>query len=174
MTTFTAHDKDIPNIPRVTPEQADLLSPNAYMDLLLERQREYEQEHPPAGWVRTLPTWFIRDGDEHLVDMAAIEAANTAGERVEKRPTKPRRYKPASHWRDVVDRTQKRMDVINGYQRHDTTDPAAYGGVGVRQTARAGRKHWQRIDSLAAEYARLEKRLAHATSMLRKAERREA
>ena len=59
----------------------DLLSPNAYMDLLLERQREYEQEHPPVGWVRTLPTWFIRDGDEHLVDMDAIEAANTAVER---------------------------------------------------------------------------------------------
>ena len=62
------------------------------------------------------------------------------------------------------------MDVINGYQRHDTTDPAAYGGVGVRQTARAGRKHWQRIDSVAAEYVRLEKRLAHAKSMLRKAD----
>ena len=129
----------------------DLLSPNAYMDLLLERQREYEQEHPPVGWVRTLPTWFIRDGDEHLVDMAAIEAANAAVERVE-----------------------KRMDAINGYQRHDTTDPAAYGGVGVRQTARQRRQHWQRIDSVAAEYVRLEKRLAHATSMLRKAERREA
>lgn len=161
MTTFTANDQDVPN----------LLSPNAYMDLLLERQREYEQEHPPVGWVRTLPTWFIRDGDEHLVDMAAVEAANAA---VEKRPTKPRRYKPASHWRDVIDRTQKRMDVINGYQRHDTTDPAAYGGVGVRQTERQRRKHWQRIDSAAAEYVRLEKRLEHATSMLRKAEQREA
>ena len=49
MTTFTAHDKDIPTVPSITPEQANLLSPNAYMDLLLERQREYEQEHPPAG-----------------------------------------------------------------------------------------------------------------------------
>ena len=49
----------------------------------------------------------------------------------------------------------------------------AHGGVGVRQTARQRRQHWQRIDSIAAEYVRLEKRLAHATSMLRKAEERE-
>ena len=65
------------------------------------------------------------------------------------------------------------MDAIDGYQRHDTTDSAAYGGVGVRQTARQRAKHWQRIDSLAAEYVRLEKRLCRATSMLRKAEERE-
>ena len=153
---------------------ADLLTPDQYMDLLLERQREHETEHPPVGWVRTLPTWFIRDGDEHLVDMAAIDKANAAAERVEKRPTKPRTYRPASHWRGVVERTQKRMDAINGYQRHDTTDSAAYGGVGVRQTPRQRRQHWQRIDSLAAEYVRLEKRLSHAKSMLRKAEEREA
>lgn len=40
---------------------ADLLTPDQYMDLLLERQREHEAEHPPVGWVRTLPTWFISD-----------------------------------------------------------------------------------------------------------------
>ena len=152
---------------------ADLLTPDQYMDLLLERQREHEADHPPVGWVRTLPTWFIRDGDERLVDMAAIDKANAAADRAEKRPTKPRTYRPASHWRDVVERTQKRMDAINGTQRHDTTDPAAYGGVGVRQTARQKRKHWERIDNAAAEYVRLEARLRHAKSMLRKAEGRE-
>lgn len=152
---------------------ADLLTPEQYMDLLLERQAEYDAQHPRVLGFPPLLDWFIRDGDEHIVDMDAINRANAAHDRVEKRPTRPRYYKPASHWRTVVDTTQKRMDVINGVQRHATTDPAAYGGVGVRQTARQKRKHWERIDNAASEYVRLEARLKHAKTMLRRAEERE-
>ena len=158
--------------PRIDPDLTgtvnDLLTPNEYMDLLLERQAA--DPGPRVMGFPPLLEWFIRDGDEHLVDMAAVE---TYGE-PEKRPTKPRTYRPASHWRNVIERTQKRMDAINGTQRHDTTDPAAYGGVGVRQTARQKRKHWARMDSVAAEYVRLDARLRHAKSMLRKAEARES
>lgn len=152
---------------------AGLLTPEQYMNVLLERQAEYAAEHPPVLGFPPLLDWFIRDGDEHLVDMDAIDRANAAHDRVEKRPTKPRYYKPASHWRAVIERTQRRMDAINGIQRHHTTDPAAYGGVGIRQTSRQRRQYADRIDKAAAEYVRLEARLRHATSMLRKAETRE-
>lgn len=147
---------------------SDLLTPDQYMDLLLERQAA--DTGPRVLGFPPLLDWFIRDGDEDLVDMTAVDSYGTP----EKRPTKPRTYKPASHWREVIERAQKRMDAINGVQRHDTTDPAAYGGVGVRQTARQKRKHWARIDNVAAEYVRLDARLRHAKSMLRKAEARES
>lgn len=151
---------------------APLLAPDEYMGVLLERQAEYAKQHPPVLGFPPLLDWFIRDGDEHLVDMDAIEQANEPTERPAPRP---RYYKPASHWRGVIERTQARMDAINGStKRHDTTDPAAYGGVGIRQTPRQQRKHWTRIDNAASEYVRLEARLGHARSMLRKAERREA
>lgn len=154
-------------------ETPALLTPEQYMDVLLQRQAEHAAVHPPVLGFPPLLDWFIRDGDEHLVDMGAINRDNAAHDRVEKRPTRPRHYKPASHWRDVVERTQKRMDVINGVQRHDTNDPAAYGGVGVRQTVRQRRNYAERIDKAAAEHVRLDARLKHATSMLRKAEKRE-
>ena len=150
-----------------------LLTPEQYMDMLLARQAEYAAEHANVLGFPPLLDWFIRDGDERLVGMDAVNRDNAAHDRVEKRPTKPRHYKPASHWRSVIERTQTRMDSLAGVQRHATDDPAAYGGVGVRQTPRQRRKYADRVDRTAAEYVRLDARLKHATSMLRKAEARE-
>lgn len=149
-----------------------LLTPDQYMDLLLERQAEYVAQNGPAilGFPPLLD-WFIRDGDEALVDMDAIEAADAV---VMERPApKPRRYRPASYWRDELDRVTARMNAISGVQRHATDDPAAYGGVGISQTARQRRKYGESLDRTAAEWVRLEARRSHAVSMLRKAEARE-
>lgn len=66
MTTFTAHDKDTP----------DLLSPNAYMDLLLERQREYR--YVPQGIEGTLVALYQAGLPvEHIADAARIAGSNS-------------------------------------------------------------------------------------------------
>ncbi len=65
-------------------ERPALLTPDEYMTLLVERAREADEQSraeraaaglPPApAWIRHLPEWMVRDGDEDLVDMAAVEA----------------------------------------------------------------------------------------------------
>lgn len=154
---------------------SELLTPDQYMDLLVRRREAYEAAHPPRAEVKlrfpALLDWFIEPGDEDLVDMTAIEAANRPAER---RPKRSRRYRPASYWRAELERIASRMDEINGLQRHATSDPAAYGGIGIRQTARQARRYGERIDRAAAEYVRLEKKRTHATRMLRAARAREA
>lgn len=150
-----------------------LLTPDAYMDLLVQRRDAYyaERGQPNPGFPALLE-WFIRDGDELLVDMAAIEAANAAEQ--PKRTTKPRTYRPASHWRDRLARIDARLDQINGGgQRHDTDDPAAYGGIGIRQTARQRARHGARIDRLAAEHTRLSAERRDVAAKLARAEKRE-
>lgn len=149
-----------------------LLTPDQYMDLLLERQAAHEADHPPVGWVRTLPTWFIQDGDEHLVDMGAVERSTPSPRPA--RAKRPRKYRPASYWQAELDRIETRLAAIDGIQRHDTDDPAAYGGIGIRQTARQARRYGARIDKAAAEHVRLEGRKSHAVRMLRAAQKREA
>lgn len=152
-----------------------LLTPDQYMDLLVQRRDAYEAAHPPRSAVKlrfpALLEWFIEPGDEDLVDMVAIETANRPTQR---RPKRPRRYRPASYWHAELERIVTRMDEINGLQRHATSDPAAYVGLGIRQTARQARRYGERIDRAAAEYVRLEKKRAHAARMLRAAQAREA
>ena len=63
-------------------ERPALLTPDEYMTLLVERAREADEQSraeraaaglPPApAWIRHLPEWMVRDGDEDLVDMAAV------------------------------------------------------------------------------------------------------
>lgn len=70
------------------------LSPDEFADVLLERQTAWiAREHPSglrAPWVRPLLTWFIQDGDEHLVDMDQIHQANRA-EDEQAKPSQPAR-----------------------------------------------------------------------------------
>ena len=63
-------------------ERPALLTPDEYMTLLVERAREADEQSraeraaaglPPApAWIRHLPEWMVRDGDEDLVDMTAV------------------------------------------------------------------------------------------------------
>ena len=150
------------------------MTPDEYMDVLLARQAAHIADHPPRrpGFPPLLE-WFIRPGDEDLVNMNAIKAATT---REDGPPSvkKPRTYRTAAHWRDQLARIDARLEAINGITRHGTTDPAAYGGIGVRQTARQQQRYWARIDRAAGEHTRLTARRVQVAAKLRRAEQREA
>lgn len=138
-----------------------------YMALLEQRRQDYYTEHgQPRPGFPALLEWFVRDGDEAL--FTPPEPTKQP-----KRTPKPRTYRPASHWRHLLHNVQSRMDAINGITRHDTDDPAAYGGIGIRQTARQQQKYAARIDNAAAEYVRLEHRRNQYAAMLARAEERE-
>jgi hypothetical protein len=150
------------------------LTPNEYMDLLVRRRDEHERQHPPvSSWIRALPDWFIRDGDEDIVDMEAIERANRAVDAVE-RPKKPRRYKTAAELRERRERLQGQLDRLSGVRRHDTDDPAAYGGIGIRQTVRQRAKYAARLDRSITEAVRLQEQIKGLDARIIRADAREA
>lgn len=154
---------------------APRLTTDEYMALLLERRDEYETRNPPArAWLRALPEWFIRDGDEDLVDMDAIDEANRRATEQPKRTPKPRNYKPASHWREKLARIDRELAALDPGPRHGTTDMAAYGGVGVPQTARQNAQWAKRIDRTAERYVRLTRARAEIAGKLARAEQRES
>ena len=73
-----------------------------------------------------------------------------------------RRAKPARPVADLIgerDELAARAAHIGGWDRHATTGPAAYGGVGVRQSARGKRKAWAGMDRALAEFARIRRRI---------------
>lgn len=152
------------------------LSPDEYADLLVARRDAYYVDHPPRPGFPAMLDWFIEDGDEDLVDVAAVEAATRPLE--DDRPRRartyrPASYRPASYWRDRLAKVDARLDAINGIRRHDTSDLAAYGGIGIRQTARQTRRHGSRIDAVAAEYVRLTTQRSNLVAKLARAETRE-
>ncbi|WP_280502044.1 hypothetical protein [Nocardia farcinica] len=141
------------------------LSGDEYMRLLQERadawiasQGAVRSKFPP------LLTWFIQEGDEHLVDPAILDKPAPQPKPVRE----PRRYRPASFWRERVARlTSERASLVEPL----LPDRAAAGGValGPRRTARIQ----QREDARLRQYVELGRRLAHAARMLRAAEQRE-
>ena len=147
------------------------LSPDEYADLLVARRDAYYVDHPPRPGFPAMLEWFVEDGDEDLVDVAACEAATRPLE--DDRPRRARTYRPASYWRDRLAKVDARLDAINGIRRHDTGDLAAYGGIGIRQTARQTRRHGSRIDAAAAEYVRLSTQRRDLAARLARAETRE-
>lgn len=166
------------------PAPGALLTPEQYMDLLVRRAKD---EHARASaaraaaglpqladWLRPLPDMMIRDGDERLVNMAAINAENKRTAEPRRPAPKPRNYRPASHWRAKLEQIDQRLDAINGIARHDTDDPAAYGGVGIRQNGRQRAQYWTRVDKAAAEYVQLSREREQVRAKLRRAELREA
>lgn len=147
------------------------LSPDDYAALLAARRDAYNETHPPQVGFPALLDWFIQDGDDEIVDMAAINAANRAVE--DERPKRPRTYRPASHWRDQLERIDARLEALTGVRAHDTDDLAAYGGIGIRRTARQHRRHAARIDTTAAEYVRLTDKRRDVAAKLSRAQARE-
>lgn len=161
-----------------------LLKPDQYMDLLQQRCAD-EQEHvrqaraakglpPLKPWVKPTPDMMVRDGDEHLIDPAALDAELTALKTPAPRRTpKPRTYRSTSSIRAEIDTVERRMASLDGLRRHDTDDPAAYGGIGVRQTPRQRRQYAARLDRTASEYVSLERRRAALEAKLQRAQARE-
>lgn len=143
------------------------LTGDEYMALLQQRADEWmaansatmRPKYPP------LLTWFVRDGDEDLVDPAILAAPEP-----QPKPTRrPRHYRPASYWRDQIERLEASMAAL---AEPIIQDRAAAGGeaLGPKRTARVQ----AREDSRVRRYVEQQRRLEHARHMLRSAEAREA
>lgn len=149
------------------------LTGDEYMELLVQRQTEFmelrrrealavaDSGRPTLPLLPPLLEWFIRDGDEHLVELP---------EPAPKRKPEPRYYRPASYWRARIIELEARMSATAA--RADVGDRAAAGGcaLGPKRTAR----HRKRAEAALVRYVALEKKLSHAKSMLRGAEARES
>ncbi len=162
-----------------------LLTPGAYMALLVKRARAADVEmhsdraaaglRPLPSWRRHLPEQMILDGDEDLVDMTAIltETARIEGAS-EPKPSEPRNYRPASHWRAELEKIDAALAAEMGRSRLGTTDLAAYGGIGVRRTPRQLRRDHAAMDCSIGRTAQLIDRRKRVAGKLALAEKREA
>lgn len=142
------------------------LSGDEYMALLQQRADEWLASRSTVVRPKFPPllTWFVREGDEDLIDPAIL----TAPEPQPKQVRQPRYYRPASYWRERVARLEaERAALVDPL----LPDRAAAGGValGPRRTARIQ----QREDSRLRRYVELGQKLRHAERMLRSAEVRE-
>lgn len=135
---------------------------NAHMEPLQRKAVETAERlgRPILPPLPPLLEWFIRDGDEDLVELPKPAA---------KRKPEPRYYRPASYWQELVTRIEEQMAATAA--RADVGDRAAAGGcaLGPKATAR----HQRRADYALQRYSALTKKLAHAQGMLRSAQARE-
>lgn len=155
------------NAPTGAASAAPRLTGDEYMAVLIERRDAYYAEHgQPRPGFPALLEWFVRDGDEDL--FTPPEPAPQP-----KREPKPRTYKPASHWREKLERIDRELDALDTGPRFGTTDRAAYGGVGVPQTARQDAQWARRIDRTAERYGRLTRARDEVAGKLARAEIRE-
>lgn len=156
------------------PAPAAKMSMDEYMDLLVQRMNEYMEPRqrraaetaaslgrPVLPLLPPLLAWFIRDGDEHLVELPKPTP---------KSKPEPRYYRPASYWQERVTRIEEQMAATAA--RADVGDRAAAGGCALGRKGTA--LHQKRADTALQRYSALAKKLAHAKGMLRSAQAREA
>lgn len=148
---------------RATPH----LTGDEYMDLLVERQAAYVAAHPPLQpWAAPLLEWFVLPGDEEIFTPPKATPRQRPARR-------PRTYRPASHWREKLERLDAALASLDPGPRHGTTDRAAYGGVGIPQTARQNAKWDTRISRTARRYVELTQAREEVAGKLARAEMRE-
>lgn len=159
---MTATIQGAPTDPAGAP--ARKLTGDQYMELLLARQAEFMAQYEPRPGAKALlaPTLetFVRAGDEDLVELP---------EPPPKRTPSPRRYRPASYWRDRIAALDAQMQATTA--GIDLGDRAAAGGVGIGR-ARAAR-HGKHADAALSRYATLARRREHAEWMLHRAAERD-
>jgi hypothetical protein len=141
-----------------------LLTLDEYMALLVTRQEAWLAEHPAAD--RRFPPlyeWFIRDGDEALVQLPPDPEPKPKPAPVAKRP---RARRSADDIRAEITSLDARLDQLG---RPLSDDPAA-----VRlSNARILRRHHARMDRDLAEYTSITARLQRLQGQLADAEARE-
>lgn len=150
-----------------------LLTGDEYMDLLLSRQAEWTAANPSqeAFTFRRPPLleWFVRAGDEDLVDLSSLES-----EPQPKRKPKPRVYRSAASLRDERDRVQAQMDAIT---RDDNGDMAVVNLSPYsrsRAARRAGVRRFEKLDRDLQRFTQLKRRLDRLDSRIAAAEARES
>lgn len=134
------------------------LSGDEYMQLLLKRQSQWLASNPPAtrGRLTSLPPlleWFIRDGDEDLVELPTPTP---------KPAPNPRTYRSAASLRTDRDRLIAQRDAITtgGHQ-----DPA--------MCTLGGRRRWEKLDRDIATVAELNRRIDALNGRIASADARE-
>lgn len=138
-----------------------------YMDVLLERQAEYELDHPAVRpWLRPLLEWFVRPGDEKLVDLPAPVVSAPAA----KPPTRPRTYRTVESLRAERDRLQARADALVGSA--GVPDRAASHGEAMGRSGT--RRQSASDDRKLAQYVEVAKRINTLDYRIARAEAREA
>ncbi|MDH6284040.1 hypothetical protein [Prescottella agglutinans] len=141
-----------------------------YVELVLVvRQSAWIEEHRDAYaangveglriWAPLLPD-FVCDADIEHVQLP---------EPTPKRRAQPRQYRPASYWRDRVEKLGREMQ---GLSTPILNDRAAAGGAGLGP--RRTRAVQARMDSRLARYMEVRTRHSHAKQMLQAAEARES
>jgi hypothetical protein len=150
---------------------SEKLTGDEYMELLQRRLDEYvkaQRERIAASGVTPrlspfppLLTWFIRPGDEDLVELPPDPAPKVR---------EPRQYRPASYWRERVAAIEAEMEAVAA--RASVGDRAAAGGcaLGPKRTA----AHQKRADQALSRYVELDKKLQVAKGRLCSAQAREA
>lgn len=122
-----------------------------YVTVLLERQQQHCAKRGITGPYRPLLEWFIRPGDEDMVDLPVEPAA------LKLAPT-PRRYRSAASLRAERDRLVARRGRLG---RPDTDDPAAVR-AGHRQVTRQA----ARLDRELRRYVTLDGRISYLNHRL--------
>lgn len=141
----------------------------AYMDMLVARKSVYMANLPSLNaWISPLLEWFCWAEDNDFVILP---------DRVTAEP-KPKRTPPTREAliakRDALQSrlgrlVDKRDSAVLG-PRHGTTDMAAYGGIGIRTTARQNAKRAEAMDRSIVECARLTNRIGQVTGSLARVE----
>lgn len=149
-----------------------LLTPDEYMALLVERARAEDERIGATPWARTLPEMMVRDGDETIVDMAAIEDAVARWERAASSgPKRARTYRPAAHWREQLARVES--ELAREVSSDRPADRAAYTGIGIRETPRQTARRHSAMDRSIERTAHLMARREALRGKLARAEARE-
>lgn len=140
------------------------LTLDEYMQVLVARQEEWLAAHP--GHDPRFPPlyeWFIRDGDEALVQLPPDPSPRPKPAPTAKRP---RTYRTAASIRGEIEDLEARMARL-GQPLSD--DPAACR----LKRGPALRRHHARMDRDLEQYAALSKRVQRLQYELRDAEARE-
>ncbi len=133
----------------------------AYMSLLVKRQDVYLDANPGHA---CLLEWFCWPEDN---DFVILPDRTTA----EPRPTRPAPTREAlvakrDALQSQLGRLTAKLDRAGPTRRHDTDDMAAYGGIGIRQTARQHAKFAVAFDRAMAGHARLTQRVSRVRAAL--------
>jgi hypothetical protein len=141
-----------------------------YMDVLVERQKVYQQRRDTAEvrWIAPLLEWFCWAEDNDFV----ILPDRVAAEPKAKPPAPTREALTAKRdaLQSQLDRLTTKLDAAGPTRRHGTDDMAAYGGIGIRQTARQRARWAVSLDKAIAEHARLSKRVSDVRASLARVE----
>lgn len=170
---------------------APKLTGDEYMQVLLDRQAEWiaaqparqaadaqieriKREYPDAnpclkpGWEAPVPLleWFVRPGDEDLVDLPESKPEP-------KRTPKPRVYRSAESLREERDRLQARRSVIVADDGGDMAEVNLSPSSRSRAARNAGRRRFAKLDRDLERYATLTRRIDSLNFRIARAEARE-